>query len=150
MSGYNEKLSSIKTQLMVGWIFALIAVLAWVGLFLFYFVWVFLVLGVLSTGFTGVNSYLMPYYAAVFLSGLAIGIFSLIWLIPTILVMRRMRRMYKAAGNNDISKLKQTNSLGWAIIGLIFAGVIPGIMMLVAHGPINELGSEPPPPPPQT
>jgi hypothetical protein len=160
MSDLNVKLSSVKTELLVGWIFALLSVIVWVGLFLFYGVWIFLVLGVLSTGFTvsSANSYLMPYYASVFLGGLAVGIFALVWMIPTIMVMRRMRRMYKAAGNGDIPRLKQTNSMGWAIAGFIFAGIIPGIMMLIAHGPINELGtaqaptgnswSNVPPPPP--
>ncbi len=63
--------------------------------------------------------------------------------------------MYNAVNSGDIDTLKQYNNMMWAILALIFAGVIPGIMLLISFGPINELGQAPapaayPPPPPPT
>jgi hypothetical protein len=44
-----------------------------------------------------------------------------------------------AANKGDIKTLKELNSIGWAIVALIFSGIIPGIMLLVAAGPITSL-----------
>lgn len=74
----------------------------------------------------------------------SLAIFPIIWLILSILVLAlRVWPMREAAERGDIAKLKSLNSVGWAIVALIFAGVIPGIMMLVAIGPINELVVQP-------
>jgi hypothetical protein len=47
--------------------------------------------------------------------------------------------MYKAANAGDIATLKETSNMMWAIIALIFAGVIPGIMLIIAYNPIKQL-----------
>jgi hypothetical protein len=73
--------------------------------------------------------------------GLVYGIFFLILMIPSFLVLQRTGRMRSAADRGDIGTLKSLNSVGWAVVGLIFAGVIPGVMLLIANGPINELGA---------
>jgi hypothetical protein len=65
----------------------------------------------------------------------------LVFLIINVLVVRRTWRMYSAANNGDIAALKSLNSLGWAIVALIFSGIIPGIMLLIVHGRINDLPS---------
>ena len=67
------------------------------------------------------------------------GILFLIMFAVSIIVTIRIYRMYKAANSGDIASLKSMNSLGWAIIALIFSGLIPGIMLLIAHGPIQQL-----------
>jgi nitrogen fixation/metabolism regulation signal transduction histidine kinase len=69
------------------------------------------------------------------------GFSLLVFLIINVLVVRRTWRMYSAANNGDIAALKSLNSLGWAIVALIFSGIIPGIMLLIAHGRINDLPS---------
>ncbi|MGC8982096.1 MAG: SHOCT domain-containing protein, partial [Minisyncoccia bacterium] len=46
-----------------------------------------------------------------------------------------------AANKGDIQKLKELNSIGWAIVALIFTGIIPGIMLLIAHSAIEQLNS---------
>ena len=76
---------------------------------------------------------------AAFLAIIPSTIFVIVFMVPTILVFVRLNHMKKAADNGDVSKLKNLNSMGWAIVALIFAGVIPGIMLLVAHSPIEEL-----------
>jgi hypothetical protein len=125
-----SKLSSIKTELLVAWIFSILVVIGWVIAFLFYFVYVFIFIGLLGV-FAGVF--------AIF--GLVYGIFFLILMIPSFLVLQRTGRMKNAADRGDIGTLKSLNSVGWAVIGLIFTGVIPGVMLLIANGPINELGA---------
>lgn len=119
------KLSSIKTEILVAWIFALLTVLGWLIGFIFYAI----VLGILSAS-TCTTYFGGTYCAANPAEGLyiAIGVFTFIWMIPSILVFRRTGRMRGAANRGDIATLKQLNSVGWGIVGLIFAGIIPGIV----------------------
>ena len=70
-----------------------------------------------------------------------IGFLSLVFLIIDVLVVRRTWNMYSAVKNGDIAALKSLNSLGWAIVALIFSGVIPGVLLLIAHGRIEDLPS---------
>lgn len=72
-----------------------------------------------------------------------VGIIFIVPLIFSILVLMRIRRMRRAAETGDIATLKQHNSVGWAIVALLFGGVIPGIMLLVANGAINDLNAAP-------
>jgi len=138
MSSDEAKLSSIKTEILVAWIFSILVVVGWAIGFLFYFVYYFIILGLL---FPPTSFYGAP-LAGIFIGiGLVYGIIFLVLMIPSILVLRRTGRMRGAVNRGDIKMLKQLNSVGWAIIALIFAGVIPGIMLLIANGPINELGA---------
>ena len=47
--------------------------------------------------------------------------------------------MYKAVNAGDIATLKATSNMMWAILALIFNGVIPGIMLIISDGPIKQL-----------
>ena len=125
----NRKLGSIETELTVAWIFTLLIVIAWLAIFVSV-VGIFSVVGGLAAPYGG------GFFAGL---GLLFGIIILIPLIPTFLVLRRAGRMRGAARRGDIAALKGLNSIGWAIVALIFAGVIPGVMLLVAHGPIDDL-----------
>lgn len=125
----EQKIGSIKTYTLVAWIFSILTLVAWVILFLYFFVAMF-IFGILGAFY---------YYGAVAAVGFIYGIILLVFMIPSIIVMRRSGRLYKAAGGGDIQALKANNSLGWAVVALIFTGVIPGIMLLIAHGPINDL-----------
>ena len=70
-----------------------------------------------------------------------IGFISVVFLIIDVLVISRTWKMYSAVKNGDIAALKSLNSLGWAIVALIFSGVIPGVLLLIAHGRIEDLPS---------
>jgi putative membrane protein len=110
-----SKLSSIKTYLLVALIFNIFAVIGFGLGALLFLVLIFI-----------------PF----------VGFFGLFFIIPfilSIIVLTRITSMRSAAESGDIARLKQLNSVGWAIIALLFAGIIPGIMLLVADGPINEL-----------
>ena len=113
----SARLGSVKTKILVGWVFALLVLIAWIWGFLWYMV----VLGILSS---------------------LLGIISLVMSVPSIFVFRHTNQMRRAANSGNISRLKQLNSAGWGIVALIFTGVIPGIMLLIARGPIYELGSQ--------
>jgi putative membrane protein len=128
-----EKLGSVKTEILVAWIFALLIIIVWIGLFLFYG----LVLGLLAASTcSGVYCVANPFTALAIIYGL----FSFIWMIPSIFVFRHTNQMRSAANRGDVASLKRLNSLGWGIVALIFT-FIPGIMLLVAHGPIESLGT---------
>ncbi len=73
-----------------------------------------------------------------------IGVVFLIPLILAILVLQRVSELKGAADKGDIPKLKELNSVGWAVIALLFAGIIPGILLLIANGAINDLSASPP------
>ena len=112
--------------------FGLLAVIGWV-IGLLWGIYILVILGILG------GPYSAPYFLG---TGLVYTIIFLILMIPSILVMNRTNKMRKAANQGDIAMLKELNSIGWAIVALIFAGIIPGVMLLIAHGPIEELGTE--------
>ena len=125
----KAKINSVKTNLQIAWIFA---ILVNVGVILaLLFVFILPVLGGLAGGIGG------------FLGGLIVLIIPLIiilvfW-IPSWMVMKRAGRLYNAAKSYDVHTLKANNSIVWAVIALIFTGVIPGILLIVSNGPISEL-----------
>ena len=71
-----------------------------------------------------------------------IGFLGLIFFIPALIILLRVRDMQSAVEQGDIDKLKSLNSLGVAIIALILTGIIPGIMLLIAYSEINQLNTE--------
>lgn len=112
------KLSSIKTYLLVALIFNIFAI---IGFGLGALVFLFLLF--------------IPF----------VGLFGLIFIVPfilSIIILTRITGMRGAAERGDIATLKRLNSLGWAVIAIFFAGIITGIMLLIANGPINELVSQ--------
>ena len=134
MSETERKIGSIRTYSLIAWVFSILVVVAWVILFLYYFVAIFLFAGLLGGAIPG-----FYYYGAALGLGLIYGIILMVFMIPSVLVMRRAGRIYHAAKRNDINGLKDADSVGWAVVALIFTGVVPGILLLVAHGPISEL-----------
>jgi len=82
-------------------------------------------------------------FAAIALLIVFIGVIFIVPLVLSLVVLMRINSMRSAAESGDIAKLKANNSLGWAIIGLLFAGIITGIMMLIAYGSINDLSTAP-------
>jgi hypothetical protein len=148
MSNPNDssKLASIKTYMLIAFIFNIIALIGFA-------------LGALWEIY--VYATWAPYYDIFgsYVSGLATGflitgIVFLVFAVMAIIVFMRVRKMYNAVNAGDIQTLKQYNNMMWAILALIFAGVLPGIMLIISVGPINELGQAPasyaPPPPPPT
>jgi hypothetical protein len=117
-----SKLSSIKTYILIAFIFSIIFVIVWIA-------------AALST-----------IAAFAFLAVVGLGVFvilpAIIYLVLfafSIIVFLRIWKMYKAVNAGDIATLKATSNMMWAIIALIFAGVIPGIMLIISDGPIKQL-----------
>lgn len=135
MSTDSSKLASIKTYMLIAFIFNIIAIIGfalggimqivswatWAGYDYFGVLTGMIVWGIIYLVF----------------AGLAAWIF-----------LMRVNPMYKAVNTGNVATLKALNNQMWAILALIFAGVLPGIMLLISFAPINELGQAPPPPPP--
>jgi putative membrane protein len=102
------KLSTIKTYLLVAFIFNLLAVIGFAIATLVFLIFI-------------------------------VGIIFIIPLVIAILILSRTMSMRSAAERGDIAKLKELNSIGWAILALILAGTINGIMLILAYGAINDL-----------
>jgi archaellum component FlaF (FlaF/FlaG flagellin family)/ribosomal protein L40E len=130
-------LESVRTKLFVAQIFSILSLAAWLGLFLYY-MYIFAMASTLlaASPFGGLFSgYLMSTtitYAVVFLILLS---FSAI-------VVKRVHDMYNAANGGNIGRLKQLNSVVWSVIALIFSGVVPGVMLLLAQSSIDDLDGE--------
>ena len=118
----STNLATIKTYMLIAFIFSIIFVIVWIG------------------------AALWTLAAFAFLSVVGLGLFvllpAIVYLVLfafSIMVFLRIYKMYKAANAGDIATLKATSNILWAIIALIFAGVIPGIMLIISDGPIKQL-----------
>ena len=136
MSSDSSKLATLKTYLLIAFIFNILALigfgLAGIWQIIAWASWAGVAyIGGLLTGM------LIAGVVYLVFAGLALWIF-----------FTRVRPMYTAVNNGDVATLKSLNNMMWAILALIFAGVLPGIMLIISFGPINELGQGPPPPPP--
>ncbi len=139
-SNYEQsKLATLKTYILIAFIFNIIAMIG----FLLGGIWYIIAWATWSGSYLGV--YLAGYATGLIIEGIVLlvfGVFSLY------IFFTRIRPMYTAVNTGDVATLKALNNQMWAILALIFAGVLPGIMLLISFAPINELGQAPPPPPP--
>jgi putative membrane protein len=124
------RLSSIQTYLLVALIFEILTFVSAVwGLY-------GTIGGILAISSASVS----PIGAYFALGSLVIGLgYLLLAIVLTIPVTIRTNKMRNACYTGDIAALKKLNSVGWAIVALIFSLVIPGIMLLVADGSIRRL-----------
>jgi ABC-type multidrug transport system fused ATPase/permease subunit len=140
-SNYNQsKLATLKTYMLIAFIFNILAMIG----FVLGGIWEIIAWATWA-GVSYWGVYLAGYATGLIITGIVLlvfGIFSMF------IFFTRIRKMYTAVNTGDIATLKSLNNMMWAILALIFAGVLPGIMLLISFGPINELGQAPPPPPP--
>jgi len=115
-----DKLASVKTYILIAFIFSLLVEVVWVIAALWY-IFVATVFGIFAIFL------LVP--GIVFLVLFAIGFMCFL----------RIWKMYKAVNAGDVATLKATSDMMWAVLTLIFNGVIPGIMLIIADGPIKQL-----------
>jgi putative membrane protein len=140
MSTDSSKLASIRTYIMIAYIFNIIAMIG----FLLGGIWEIYV-GATFAGYYGAwGQYISGFGTGIIITGVVLLVFGAL---AAIIFFTRISKMYAASKTGDAATLKSLNNMMWAIIALIFAGVLPGIMLIVAFGPINELGHMPPPPP---
>lgn len=121
----TDRLSSIRTYILIAWIFSLIALIGFALAGISYFI-TFATFSALTFGF----------FTGIFI---VYGIVFLVFAAVSFMVFMRIGKMRRAANTSDIATLKATSNMMWAIIALIFAGVIPGIMLIISDGPINQL-----------
>ena len=125
----NIEDNNIRTYINFAWIFSILIVVVWAILFVYNFVSFFMAMG---------NPYYQPFGNFFIWFDLVYGIVYLVMAIPSVLVFRRINRMKSAVNQGDMEKLKKLNTMGWAIISLIFAGVIPGIMLLLVNSQLSS------------
>jgi putative membrane protein len=118
----DARLSSIRTYLLVAFIFAILFMIVWV----LAAIWTIAAFAIATVAGLGIFV-ILPAFVYLVLFAVSIIVFLRIW------------KMYNAANAGDIATLKATSNILWAIIALIFAGVIPGIMLIIADGPIKQL-----------
>ena len=118
----DTRLSSIKTYMLIAFIFSLLFMIVWIGAAL----WTIFAFAVLTAVGLGIFV-ILPALVYFVLFAVSLIVFLRIW------------KMYKAVNAGDIATLKATSNILWAIIALIFAGVIPGIMLIISDGPIHQL-----------
>jgi putative membrane protein len=125
----GTSLGTIKTYITLAFIFNIIFVIVWA-------LWGIYDLILFATAASVFSYFGAGYVAGVFLIP---GIVLLVFLAIGLIVFLRVWKMYKAVNVGDIATLKATSNMIWAILALIFAGVIPGIMLIISDGPIKQL-----------
>ncbi len=125
------KINSVKTNLQIAYIFTILVNIPFAILVILVSVLPFIAAlsGPLSI-YTGIGTIIAP---------LLLIIPILIFWIPSYMIMKRTGKLYNAAKRYDVSTLKAYNSTMWAVLALIFTGVIPGILLLMSNGPLSEL-----------
>ena len=149
MTDTSSRLQTINPELLVAFVFS-IATTAVQGLVVLFW----LVGGVISwiTGyeraheidnFFGTHMASGAWSVAALVGLLLSLLLMLFWcLFPaaSLLVTLRIHRMRNAVTQKDIRRLKELYSVLWVVLGFV-AGIIPGVMLLVASTEINELSS---------
>jgi hypothetical protein len=120
------QLGSIRSNIHIAWIFELLSI-------------VISIIG--SIGIFVVAGLFGPFLGGLFfLVFLAEGGWYLIPLfVVSLVVFLRITRMRAAANVGDLSELVRLNTTAWGVLALIFGGVIPGIMLLMAHSSATNL-----------
>lgn len=120
--GATDRLSTIRTYILIAFIFSLLFMIVWIAAAL----WTFATFAAFA--FIGLAFFvILPAIVYLVLFGVSVIVFLRIW------------KMYKAVNAGDIATLKATSNMMWAILALIFAGVIPGIMLIISDAPIKQL-----------
>jgi putative membrane protein len=121
-SSSGTSLSTIKTYILIAFIFSILFMIVWIA-------------GALWT----IAVFATATYFGVGIFFVLPAIFYLVWFAFSVIVFLRIYKMYKAVNAGDIATLKAESNIIWAILALIFAGVIPGIMLIISDGPIKQL-----------
>ena len=121
------KLAPIKTYILIAFIFSIIVMIAWLLAGISYII----TFATFSAAF-----YVIGFFAGIFL---VYAVIFFVLMAVSVIVFLRIWKMYKAVNAGDVATLKATSNMLWAILALIFAGVIPGIMLILSDGPIKQL-----------
>jgi len=75
-----------------------------------------------------------------------VGILGIIFGLIDIVMYSKCKNIIRLIDKQEYKKAK-SSTLIWMIIGLIFGGILPGILMLIAYIKLGELPSTPMPTP---
>lgn len=150
MTQTSARLQTISTEIMIAFVFSIISIALFGAFLIFFLVPVIGGLAAIVGCAQATNAVASPFGPAAgpAASGLAAAAFlaSVLPLliagapaVMSLFVTLRLNKMRIAAAENDIAQLRELDSVGWAIIALIFALIVPGVLMLVAHSEISNL-----------
>ena len=137
----NEQLESVKTYLLVAFIFSILALVPWALALIFWSVipLVGIIVASMTATQTPMSGIVNVYSAGVIVFAVLWLLFWGSWLVFGFLCMLRTHKMRQAADRGDLARLKALNSVGWGVAAIFFSGVVPGVMLLIAAGPIKSL-----------
>jgi hypothetical protein len=133
---------------MIAFVFAVIITVVSGISALAYIVFGLIIGGGLGALFSAAGSAGNPVFSGVLGSAgvLTVIISTLFWIVLwsvvpvlSLLVTLRLNRMRTAVSQGNIRLLRELNSMAWAIVALLLAGIVPGVLMLVAFSEINNL-----------
>jgi uncharacterized membrane protein len=130
----KDRFDLIKAYVLVSLTFAIIATIAWA----------IIMLSVLFS-FISLISQASSYYGyisgAMIIEALVSLVLCIVLFVFALIITLRSHEMHSAAKRKDAETLRRLNSFLWAILGIFFGCVVPGIMLFIARGEIDKLGS---------
>lgn len=139
-------LSSVRTEILIAFVFSLLAMVVFAIMAVVYGGIALFASAAPAIGTLTVNGAAVPAGSPAaggwLLFSSIFGIVALVvlaMLAISVATFIHINRMRNAADAGDVTRLKALNSVGWAILALIFNGLVAGILLLVAHGPITDL-----------
>jgi hypothetical protein len=130
------EMESVRTKLLIAQVFSIISLVAWLVGFLYY-MYALYAFELANEILTGLGLGGMGDVVASTM--MTCGVLFLVLVCASAVVVKRIYDMYNAANSGNIDRLKQLNSMMWSILAIIFSGIVPGIMLLLSQGPIENL-----------
>ncbi len=130
---FSNDFQTSKTLVLIAFIFSIIA------LVLFFFSFVSDIVNAISISASYTSAGIpAPYTVGLFY---AYGIIYIIMFLITVIVFLRVKRIYDLLKAGNTAQAFKINTVTWAIIAIIFSGIITGIMLLLARNYMEKIVS---------
>jgi len=130
---FSNDFETSKTLILIAFIFSIIVMV------LFFFSFVSDIISAISISASYAASGIpVPYTVGLFY---AYGFIYIIMFLVTVIVFLRVKRIYDLLRNGNTLQALQMNTVTWAVIAIIFSGLITGIMMLLARNYMEKVVS---------
>jgi len=121
---FSNDFETSKTLILIAFISSIIVMV------LFFFSFVSDIISAISiSALYAVSGIPVPYTVGLFY---AYGFIYILMFLVIVIVFIRVKRVYDLLRNHDTLQALQMNTVAWAVIVIIFSGLITGIMMLPA------------------
>ncbi len=128
---FSNDFETSKTLILIAFIFSIIVMV------LFFFSFVSDIINAISISASYAASGIpTPYTVGLFY---AYGLVYIIMFVVTVIVFLRVKRIYDLLKAGNTLQALQMNTVTWAVIAIIFSGLITGIMMLLARNYMEKV-----------